>query len=396
MKKKLDKYNKIGGVISKYFSLRTNSIYGISTDQYIYTEYYNGNGGLVFKSYGNNSLKDLSWMDYYRENGFNVGAFGSSSPPDTVTIFQIYSNYYEYHYDPIVSTEAIVSIYTNFTQIKVGSHETNLTNYVYDIYWKNNPYTTNWEPGDSIYWYDSGGYSYSSTNYSNYDEYTNGYTNVYHYYYVYYYVSTNTYKIGYTVPSKMTYLYENYYMDNSWPMKYLLLDPAYGSGYTLVRQEGENYTANYTYYDKDYNPQTYTYSWTNYNWWLRSSVTNRQFDIITNVQYNYNTGEYDITNIYSNDLKQIYGDIQLQNVQYEDVYVWDYNSTNMLQQKGIFIYGSGDNPKYFTFTQASLKTVVDANIQYVYANNVLNFNLKAFLSNVPAMPNYSNFPPIIK
>lgn len=375
-----------GGVISLYGGLSYDNVYGNYTNDNIYTEFYNGNGGLVFKNYGTATPPDTSWLNSYTTYGYNLSGLGGGSAPSSVQVVSVYvsSNYYN------TTTGASYYFYTNYTTLSDGVNSTNFDQYTGSFYWKNNPYSSTWQPGDSVYWYDAGNYVYNYTN--NYDAvYVQGTTNFYHSSYVS--ISTNTYKVGYTVPSVSTYLYKDYFMQNSWPLKYLSLNYPYNNGFQLNRQEGESYTYNYSYYDQNFQSVNYSYSYTNYDWWLKNqNQPNRLTNVVTNAVYNYNTQLYDITNIYTNYLSQANGDIRLQNVNAEDVYVWDPSSTNMYRQKGLFVYGTGSNPKYFTFSQQGLVNIVTANITSIYANNVLAFDYNAYISAIPAFPATNQFP----
>ncbi len=315
-----------GGLVSADDSIFSGGGYG-NTISSIWTEYYNQDGSLVFNNSGQNTLQDTSWMDSYANNGTNLndlGIFGTPAP-DSFAVIYDYSNY------PVVTT-TISNVLSHATAV--------IPNTIYSFYYKSSP--SSWGSGDSIYWYDSGTYNGG--------------------------VSIEILKKGYTVPSSQNFFDKPYYVQNTWPMKYLALQSAY-SNYSIMRKEYDTQTYNYTNIwtnlDSSVSTNIDNWSWTDYAWWL-AKVPDTDVDPIN--------------------------DIRLQNIQSQDVYIW--NGTNMDKEKGLFVYGSDPTPMYFDFMASSLVSSVNTIISNIYEANK-NFDAAAFVSNrMPAMPAANLFPVI--
>lgn len=299
-----------GGLISSY-----DYTSGDQTNSSINTEYYNQDGSLVFQSWGNRQLQDTSWMDYYTMNGTNLANLGFAGAPDSFAIICSYPNYTISNVDTGVTAPISSSTYNFYFQ-----------------------QSSSWQSGDSIYWC------------IDYQQ-VNG-------------VYVETFIKGYSIPYSHNFFSKDYYVQNSWPMKYLTLQPAY-SNYVITRQENNTYSYTYTNVWTNIDGSIATnidnWDWTDYQWWL---------DYAHNNTLNSN-------------------DIRLQNIQAYDVYIW--NGTTMDKQKGLFVFGSEPTPRYFDFTESNIITGIDTRISNIYAEQQ-HFDLTAFTNSLPVMPLTNQFP----
>lgn len=197
------------------------------TNSYLRTEYYNGDGSLVFNSWGSGNLNDTKWLDSYTENGTNLKDLYFTTPlPAFISVIYDYSG----------PTVVYVSNWS--------TGETNIiSNDIWNFYYQES--SPDWNSGDAVYWWDYG---------------TNiGSTYIY------------TMKKGYTVPSSKTYFGKSYYMENNWPLKYLELEPAFSS-FQINRRELSTqsyiFTNVWTDIDGNYITNINNWTWTDYEWWL--------------------------------------------------------------------------------------------------------------------------------
>ncbi len=315
--------NNYGGVINNMTSPDINNIY---------VEYYNNNGGLVYKAFG--SIYNEMDFSFFDASGTNIYSYFTSKPENINVIFEYWHDGSSYGSKTYISNSGTIT--------KIADH----TDYRY-FYYKVNP---SWQSGDCIYFNES--YD-GDTNFE-----LNG-TNINRYYY--------TYKKALEVPSQQTYLGTEYYFQNYWPLKYLSLENQY-STYTITRKVIDESSYTNIYYNFDMQEVTNIYTWQDFDWWLDKN-NNSTFD--TN---------YDI------DLNGI--------LQEEDVYLWNDSLSDFVQSKAIMSFGTGDNPLYFIFNGTNIVSSVKTKIENIY-NTYKETNFADLITN-KTIPNPELFPEILK
>ncbi len=312
--------NNYGGVINNMNSPDSTNIY---------VEYYNNNGGLVYKAFGSTyNEMDFSSFD---ESGFNIAQYFTSSKPENINVI------FEYWNDGS-SYGSKIYLSNSGTITKIADN----TDYWY-FYHKS---SSVWQSGDCIYFYES--YD-GDTNFEN-----NG-TNIIRHYY--------TYNKALEIPSQQTYLGTAYYFYNYWPLKYLSLESKY-STYAITRKVIDESSYTNIYYNFDMKLVTNTYIWQDFDWWLDKSNNSI-----------FNTND----------------DIDLNGIlQEEDVYLWNDSLSDFVQSKAIMSFGTGNNPPYFIFNGTNIVNSVKTKIENIY-NTYKGTNFASLITN-KTIPNPNLFP----
>lgn len=312
--------NNYGGVINNIIAPDINQIY---------VEYYNNNGGLVYKAFGSTyNEMDFSFFD---ECGLNIASYFPASKPESIKVIFEYWNYNS-------SYGSRIYLSNSGTITKISDN----TNYWY-FYHKAG---SSWQSGDCIYFYETYDGDTSSE--------SNG-TNITQYFY--------TYKKALEIPSQTTYLGTDYYFYNYWPLKYLSLESKY-STYAITRKVIDESSYTNIYYNFDMELVTNVYTWQDFDWWLDKNK-NSTFD--------------------TND------DIDLNGIlQEEDVYYWNDTLSDFVQKKAIMSFGTGNNPPYFIFNGTNIVNSVKTKIENIY-NNYSDTNIASLITN-KTIPNPELFP----
>jgi hypothetical protein len=211
--------------------------------------------------------------------------------------------------------------------------------------------------GDSVYYYSSWDTSDPGTMTGN----------------LYTYAYDTTYKIGYTVPSTQTYLGGSYYMQGTFPLKYLR--PA--NGFPLKMKEGV--TVNVPYTDSEGTPLNWSY--TDYSFWLE------------------NTGWMNKDGTNDNDIATLdtdKGDIAQDKLMNMNFYDWDSASENYVETKAYVLETTEQSPVGWNFDTSaqSIVTGVKTNLEALYLTipTGLSADLTTEANAIVAMPAISSFP----
>lgn len=263
-------------------------------DDWIDVEFYNGQGNLLKKSQGSVN-RYTSWLDYYPENAdrnVNLYSLSISSAPEEVYLrWNESESLYEYSLD--------MQTYTSLPGI------TSFNTFYYKA-------GLDWNYGDCVY-------TTSSWN-----------TNV------------RTYTKSYVVPQQEGFMGKNYFMDNQYPLKFLLPLNGEYSEYSLLGKEGETYEETWTYYVNNKEIEE-NWSWTEYDYFI---------DMNDNQSLDYDN------------------DIVINGINFQDVYIWDNNSGDYTIESGAFYMCTESQalPPYFHFSEdnQNIITSVETKLTEIY------------------------------
>lgn len=341
----------------------------------IWTEFYNGSGDLVMQQWGDSSGQNVGWAtSYFTAPGATnlKNTFVGLSKPTTV-----YKKT-DFVYDASTST------YTRTVQWSTDNStwtaDANLSRqwnsadpWPYDS-WISPVWMASTSPaaGDSVYYYQSGTYSNwawdSSTNKSTWGQ-------------------TDTYQIGYTVPTPETYLGKSYYMQNTFLLKYLRPVAALAN-YQLKMKEGNT---NYSWCDANWQnwqwsdtmpadwatiPNERKNTWTYYNFWLENTAF---------VPDSSQTANDPATNDPDK------GDLPANNLYEQNYWLWQNGVSK--QQKALVLSTTETSPVGWEFQAPALVADIKDKLAAAYSSvSYDSTTLQAQADALITMPNTSTFP----
>jgi len=284
----------MGGIANSYNWQWTDSDGAIIQEEGLSVEFYDEDGFMVKRGWGNAELRpEYMGLDWYNEdeytNSFNlVGDLDAKPASFTVT--------YQNNGDIILSD---------------GTKDVDITGHDYwDFYWKAG---VNWASGDCSYW--SSEWTWDSDNNA----------------------SVVTYITGQAVPDSTTYLGGDYYMNNSFPLRYLAVDK---EGFTLKNEEGDTYSDSWS----DSEGNEWTWSWTDYTWWLDNNDAGT-VDTLDDADINVNGSLY-----------------------MDTYYMWDDEADQSIEQKAYTFGTDQDEPSgLFVFTEKTLVDSVKSELETLYS-----------------------------
>lgn len=329
----------MGGVVYKYEDEETN--------QYVYSEYYNGSGDLVASVYGDST--DTSGAGYFSEDiasGFNVHS-AAATKPESVMVKHTYT--FTGNSEPTTAYKLSVDAGTTWTTLNAGDYEGKT------IYWR-----AGTEPaaGDSLYFYAS-----STSEDGSWDGDTQTYT----------FVTTLTYRVGFTIPTPQSYLGANFYATTTFPLKYLR--PA--SGLPLRQKEGESVTVDF----QDEDGVSYSYTYNTNEYWLE------------NTKWKNKDGNDDNSD---DTVDADKGDIVQDRLEAQDFYYWDSTGDDYTKTKAYVMVTTEPSPVGWNF-ETGAKAVVDGvkdNVTALYSQVPTNLSadFKAEADTIVKMPDSTTFP----
>jgi len=294
-------------------------------------EFYDENGFMVKQGWGEAELHpEYMGLNWYDDNSNSYNLYGHlSSVPIGFTVTRIYGN-------------------PDSITLNIGSESLNLTgNDFWNFYWKSD---SEWSSGDRTYY---------CTNWE-WNEVANS--------------STATYTTGYTLPTPVNYLGGTYYMNNRFPLRYLILNK---EGYTLKNREGDTYVDSWT----DEEGSTWSWSWTDYTWWLDNNSTADDPSETTGITKGYELESSDIP---------LNGSIYL-----DSYYVWDGEANQSIEQKAYTYLTNEDEPSdLFLFTDVILVNAVKDHLEALYNTSSTLYETKP--TDMLNFPDIEKFPKLLK
>lgn len=371
--------DQMGGVVNAY----SGSYNGSSYDG-VNTEFYNADGNLVMTQWGKSGADSFSWItsQFSDTNATNVKSIltGVSAKPTVVYRKMDYSYTWYGNTQTQTNTRKIYWSVDKTTWVEDTAKAKTWTdnNWPQDG-WTNPVWMAGSIPasGDSLYYYKEGDWTAGT---GTYDQASNTST--------WSYSSLDSYQVGFTIPSKTSYLGKDYYLQNRFMLKFLSLDPALAADFKIKMKEGGTYycwddgnqwnSASTKPSNWDSIPDYQKGTWTNFEYWLENTAYKDKDGNATNVATSYDQDK---------------GDLRLQNLREDTFYLWQDGVGK--EMKAQVLDTTEAAPVGFSFSQTALVDTVKAAIENYYQTKVPAFDsasLQAKADAIGTMPDTASFP----